>query len=157
MAASDELARWVRLLQWAERGLAVVAVLLGGFAVAIIISDESAHDDYWDGFGTWAGLILGGFSVSLLVAAGVLLALTAAGWRRAIDRGVMGVLRCAAGLTIGTAVGWLFIAVVIVSDLKDLGLAIALFVPCVVLFWPALMVLIASTRRRLGSALPPAS
>lgn len=146
MAPFRELGRWVRLLQWAERGLVAVAVLLGAFAVVMIVSDESDHDDDWDGFGTFFGLILGGFAALLVVLAGILLALTATGWRRAQDRSAMGLLRGAAVMAAAMALGWLPFAVVLVSDLEDVGLAVAILLPVPLLVWPASMVLIESIR-----------
>ena len=144
---SAELARWVRLLQWAERALAVMAVLLGGFAVFMIVSDESDHGDDWDGLGTFVGLLVGGFALIVLVVAGVLLALTAAGWRRAMDRDAMGLLRCAAGLVVVISAGLLFVALALVNGSGDPEALLLLVVPSVILAWPAWMVLVESSRR----------
>ena len=146
-ATSAELAKWVRLLRWAEWALAAMAVLLGGFAGFMVVSDESDHGDDWDGFGTFVGLLVGGFAVIVLVVAGVLLALTAAGWRRAMGRGAMGLLRVAAGLTVVTSVGLLFVAFALLNGSGDPELLVVLLVPSVVLAWPAGMVLVASSRR----------
>jgi cytochrome c oxidase subunit IV len=144
MALSRELARWIRLLLWAERLIAVLAVLICGFSVAIIVADESAHDDAWDGLGTWVGLVLGGFSLLLIVVAGALLALTAAGRRRAMG-GAMELVRWAAGLAALVSLGWLAVAVFLLTDIDDAALGFAIVVPGLLVLWPAFMVLSEST------------
>jgi len=63
---SPSLSAWSRVLLIALSLVCAFVVVVIAFAAGVIVVDESRHDDSWDGFGTFIGVLLGGFATAVL-------------------------------------------------------------------------------------------
>ena len=77
----SSLNTWSRALGVVLGLLTAMLTVVAGYAVLLVIADQSRQGEDWDGFGTFVGLVLGGLAMIALALLTALLLLLRAGRR----------------------------------------------------------------------------